>query len=272
MFVDSREMKDQDTAIMCSNVKLAYICLTSLITMSACQHHVHMDGSDPQNVKYEAGAIPLETRLVPMDTDEKDLTVSNTSSSDSTGSCYSYSATSARSVSITAGSSVSVKNELSHTLHGQVNDMSLSDKDSTYHNREKDSVYALKEHKAWFNTFVTALAYKKNSHEFIEILNKGKKYLGRVIDWEDDTYTPMHYAAKCGDLEVVKILAAKPYSVPLDLKAGEHQRTPCHFAALMGNLAVISYLIEKMKNFWTRMISMNVVPYIMLLQASTHRT
>ena len=56
-----------------------------------------------------------------------------------------------------------------------------------------------------------------------------KKWVSRKnVEWEDDQYTPLRYAAQKGDLDVVEELIEK-HGVPVDIKTGIYQRTPSTF-------------------------------------------
>jgi ankyrin repeat protein len=59
-------------------------------------------------------------------------------------------------------------------------------------------------------------------------------YLSEHVEWNDDMYTPLHYAASMNDLEVVEELIRK-YHIPVEIKTGDFKRTPLHLAALEGH-------------------------------------
>jgi hypothetical protein len=100
--------------------------------------------------------------------------------------------------------------------------------------------------KTWFTSFINAVDHAEVWDEIKLVLEEGKskQYLSDSIEWEDDQYTPLHYAAQVGDEEVVKALIEE-YIVPLSLKTGICQRTAMHLAALRGHLLVVKYLMSK---------------------------
>ncbi|MEM7055789.1 MAG: ankyrin repeat domain-containing protein, partial [Bacteroidota bacterium] len=71
--------------------------------------------------------------------------------------------------------------------------------------------------------------------------------MSKTYDWEDDTYTFLHYAAEKGDIEVVEELV-KNRKVSVDVKTGQRGRTPLQFAAVKGHLEVVKYLIAQGAN------------------------
>ncbi len=64
------------------------------------------------------------------------------------------------------------------------------------------------------------------------------------LNWGDDQYTPLHYAAEVGDLDVVQELTEK-YEISVDITVGIYESTPLHLSALAGHLEVVKYLISK---------------------------
>lgn len=60
---------------------------------------------------------------------------------------------------------------------------------------------------------------------------------------EDDYYTPLHYVAEEGDLEVVAELINNR-EVLVDIQTSKTGRTPIHFAASAGKLEVVKLLVE----------------------------
>ena len=82
---------------------------------------------------------------------------------------------------------------------------------------------------AWFQRFVNAVDHAEEWVEVAGVLTEGKRYgyLDRVADWGDDQYTPLHYAAEEGDLEVVKALV-QDYGFVVDSKTSTYKSTPLH--------------------------------------------
>ncbi len=95
----------------------------------------------------------------------------------------------------------------------------------------------------WFESFVNMVDNAETWKEVTQVLDQGNGYLEQLVPWDDDQYTPLHYAAEKGDLGVVKELIQRR-GVPVDIRTG-HQRTPLHLAALEGNLEIVEYLIAK---------------------------
>lgn len=98
----------------------------------------------------------------------------------------------------------------------------------------------------WFQRLVSAV---DNAEEWAEVegtLAEGRQcgYLDKHVTWDDDQYTPLHYAAEAGDLEVVQALIEKD-GIPVDIRTGKCQRTPLHLAALAGELHLVKYLMRK---------------------------
>ena len=56
--------------------------------------------------------------------------------------------------------------------------------------------------------------------------------------------TPLHIAARYGQVEVVKELLNEEYGVDVDNK-NEDERTPCHLAARHGHVDVLKLILEK---------------------------
>jgi ankyrin repeat protein len=99
----------------------------------------------------------------------------------------------------------------------------------------------------WFESFVEAVDNAKDFSEIQEVLDQGvsgeKNYLKQCIAWDDDTYTPLHYAAEKGDLEIVQELIEER-AIPVNIQTGICGRTPLHLAALKGRLNVVQFLLE----------------------------
>jgi Ankyrin repeats (3 copies) len=83
-------------------------------------------------------------------------------------------------------------------------------------------------------------------------LDEGKQdgYLDQHVEWHDDLYMPLHYAADVGDLDVVEELIKK-YNVNVEITTGFYERTPLHLAASGGHLDVVMYLVRMGANWNT---------------------
>jgi ankyrin repeat protein len=101
---------------------------------------------------------------------------------------------------------------------------------------------------AWFESFVDVVdvGNAKEWDALATSLDQEKEggYLDKNVEWEDDQYTPLHYAAQKGDLDIVEELIEK-HGVPVDIKTGTYLRTPLQLAALEGNLKMVTYLVDK---------------------------
>jgi len=112
--------------------------------------------------------------------------------------------------------------------------------------KEEALSYSLDNHETWFHAFVNAVDNVEAWSEIGSVLKTCEHlgYLTRPIVWDDDQYTPLHYVAEVGDMEVVKELTEK-HNVPVDIRTGRGKRTPLHLAALQGQLAVVEYLLSQ---------------------------
>ena len=108
--------------------------------------------------------------------------------------------------------------------------------------------YSPEDHENWFHEFVNAVENPEvwTWNDIEEVLDKGRSlgYLTQSIGWDDDKYTPLHYAAEEGAIDVVQELIEER-NIPVDIRTGECKRTPLHLAALKGHLAVVKYLINQ---------------------------
>ena len=108
--------------------------------------------------------------------------------------------------------------------------------------------YSPYDHETWFHEFVNAVENPEvwTWNDIETVLHKGRSlgYLTRPIAWDDDEYTPLHYAAEVGDLDVVQELTEK-YKIFVDIAVGTYKSTPLHLSALKGHLEVVKYLISK---------------------------
>ncbi|XP_051168998.1 ankyrin-3-like [Leptopilina boulardi] len=82
------------------------------------------------------------------------------------------------------------------------------------------------------------LAVEKNNAEMIRQLLHSK-YRDSIAT---NTMTPLHYAAKNGKLEIVKLLIANECNT-VNIKNNDSQ-TPLYFATFNGHLEIVKYLIE----------------------------
>lgn len=98
-------------------------------------------------------------------------------------------------------------------------------------------------HEAWFASFVDATDNAQGVHAILE-LGRQHQYLEQCVAWEDDVYTPLHYAAQAGKLTVVKELIEQ-LEICVDIKTDNYQRTPLHLAALEGHKDVVSFLVKQ---------------------------
>jgi ankyrin repeat protein len=66
---------------------------------------------------------------------------------------------------------------------------------------------------AWFHSFVDANANEWNT--VARSLAEGNEggYLSEYVEWDNNMYTPLHYAASMGDLDTVDKLIGK-YNIP----------------------------------------------------------
>lgn len=97
---------------------------------------------------------------------------------------------------------------------------------------------------AWFQRFVDVLGHADEWAEVAGVLAEGRRcgYLDKSVAWDDDQYTPLHYAAEEGNLEVIKELVGRD-KVPVDIITSERKRTPLQFAASAGHLQAVKFLV-----------------------------
>ncbi|MHA7877381.1 MAG: ankyrin repeat domain-containing protein [Bacteroidota bacterium] len=115
-------------------------------------------------------------------------------------------------------------------------------------------------HQKWFTAFTQAAAQigedpkDEAAWDNMEhVLDEGEKndFLAASITWANDSdssthyeYTPLHYAAARGMLELVKELTEQR-SVRADLQTNAKKNTPLHMAAAGGHLDVVAYLVKE---------------------------
>jgi len=109
----------------------------------------------------------------------------------------------------------------------------------------QDSSY---DHEIWFYKFVDAVDHAEewSWREVAGVLIEGGRcgYLDKGMTWDDDQYTPLHYAAEAGDLEIVEELVEE-HNISIDIRTGICGRVPLHFAALRGHISVVEYLVDR---------------------------
>jgi len=117
-------------------------------------------------------------------------------------------------------------------------------------------------HKAWFTSFTqAAVQIEQNLRDeaawdhMEHVLDEGEKndFLAASIVWPNDSnpntqyeYTPLHYAAARGLLELVRELVEKR-NVGADLPTNGKKNTPLHMAAAGGHLDIVAYLVQQGK-------------------------
>ncbi|MEM7055454.1 MAG: ankyrin repeat domain-containing protein [Bacteroidota bacterium] len=96
-----------------------------------------------------------------------------------------------------------------------------------------------------FETFVELVNDTDDFDDIRIFLNDHtEEEMNKTYDWEDDTYTFLHYAAEKCDIEVVEELV-KNRKVPVDITTGQRGRTPLQLAAVKGHSNVVKYLVEQ---------------------------
>ncbi len=223
---------------------LIFVLLGVLITVSACQgdaQRMYMDVSDlsatSQSGKaHDASAMSLQviTDTLPV-VPPKEASVETSSATPSPSNSA-------------GGSPMSAQISPVQGIEAPTDAKPMEGISKASADEQAAPKYSSEDHENWFHEFVNAVenpeAWTWNDIE--KVLDRGKPlgYLTRPIAWDDDEYTPLHYAAQEGDLEVVKELIEK-HNISVDIRTGEHQRTPLHLSALEGNLETVKYLISK---------------------------
>ena len=118
-------------------------------------------------------------------------------------------------------------------------------------------------HKTWFASFTQAVAQIEQDlrdeaawDTMDQVLDQGAKsdFLVASIMWPNDSnpdaqyeYTPLHYAAARGLLELVKELVGYR-SIPVDTQTQDNKNTPLHLASSRGHLDVVQFLVDQGAN------------------------
>ncbi len=97
---------------------------------------------------------------------------------------------------------------------------------------------------AWFQRFVDVLDHAEEWNEVAGVLAEGRRhgYLDKSVAWDDDQYTPLHYAAESGNLKVIEELVKRD-KIPVDITTGERKRTSLQFATSSGHLPIVKFLV-----------------------------
>ena len=212
-----------------------------LVTISACQsgvHQVNMDGTsnhdvgcviDRGNIFPKISHMPTNS-LQLMDIDNTSMQTSSTTSSPSNSSGI-------------MSAQVPVDQDVFSDTAASAEIIDKSITQEVFKGSDEN-------HKAWFKSFSSIIDYTEGWDAVADILKKGKElgYLNQCIAWEDDAYTPLHYAAQKGELEIVQELI-EVYDVSVAIRTNIYGRTPSHLAALRGELEVVKYLIERDENW-----------------------
>ena len=219
------------------------VFLSVLITVSACQgdaHRMYMDNnSDPsatsQSAKaHDASAMSLQviTDTLPV-VHPKEASVETSSATPSPSSSAGGSPMSAQITSMQENKEPEDAKLIAVTAN-EATDAQVA------------PAYSPEDHENWFHEFVNAVDNAEELDEITSVLDKGNTlgYLTQSIAWDDDQYTPLHYVAEEGDIEVMKELI-EARKIPVDIRTGECKRTPLHLAALEGNLETAKYLMGK---------------------------
>jgi len=219
-----------------------------LVIVNACQDSaskVHMNGDDRPSTADHAKA-PNATALVPSkmpvsghgNTNTQNESVSTLPVPSSNGSHSAEGAVEKLASPLQLGSA-------------NVDAKSIKEVVSSQDEKKEEVSQASPDLVAWFQRFVDVLDHAEEWVEVAGVLAEGKRYgyLDRGVAWDDDQYTPLHYAAAVGNLRAVKELAEK-YSIPVDIKTDGRARTPLQFAAQEGHLDGVKFLVEQHYAKW----------------------
>lgn len=112
--------------------------------------------------------------------------------------------------------------------------------------REGPSTASDEEQEEQWETFLRLMDDAHDLSEITGFLEQHPNFVNSKHWWTKDTdYTPLHYAADQGDLEVVKELIRKEAEV--NAKTGD-KITPLHYAVAAGHLDVVKCLFEALEN------------------------
>ena len=218
------------------------VLLSVLITVSACQsntHRMYMGDSDgdhsapnQSHKAHDASSMSLQviTDTLPV-VHPKEASVETSSATLSPSSSA-------------GGSPMSAQISPVQGIEAPIGTKPMEGISKASTDRQAASKYSSEDHENWFHEFVNAVDNAEAWSAIAKVLDRGKPfgYLTQSIGWEDDHYTPLHYAAQKGDLEVVEELIEK-YKVPVHIATDRYKRTPLHLAALRGYLKVVQYLV-----------------------------
>ncbi|MEO1219508.1 MAG: ankyrin repeat domain-containing protein [Bacteroidota bacterium] len=87
--------------------------------------------------------------------------------------------------------------------------------------------------------------------DVVELCKRYSRYnsnpLGKKYAYGKDTYTPLHLAARQGNLHMVRLLCSEEYKNQLDMHAKTETRqvTALHLAAVGGHYSTVEYLVKE---------------------------
>jgi Ankyrin repeats (3 copies)/Ankyrin repeat len=110
-------------------------------------------------------------------------------------------------------------------------------------------------HRTWFKSFVDAVNNDNEEEEWDaveKVLDEGQsnQQLGVTVTWSGEgqetgcKYTPLHYAAAKGNLQIVRELVEQR-SIAVDIRTQGDKSTPLHLSASRGHLDIVKFLVEK---------------------------
>lgn len=110
--------------------------------------------------------------------------------------------------------------------------------------KDSSSTAPAQDEEQW-ETFLTLMDEANELNEIDNFLDQHQDFVKSKHWWAKDTdYTPLHYAADQGDLEVVKALIARGAEV--NAKTGEGV-APLHYAVAAGHLGIVEHLLEALE-------------------------
>lgn len=108
-----------------------------------------------------------------------------------------------------------------------------------------EAVYHYDHDGTFFKTFVELVDDEDTLWDDIaNFLAKHSEEVQETYEWDGDEYTPLHYAAERGDLDLVEELVEER-NVPVDIKTSQSSITPLQCAAVKAHLKVVRYLVSK---------------------------